>query len=102
MQQNQDDFIIDFAKDGLILEPSANCTPEEALRFLAELVEVEIKKFPFEVESEFRLFDFNCPNVVAFLYPKGEILILHPQSKTANIRLELLKRFFESVAKKLN
>lgn len=101
MKEHAHDFIIDFAKDGLILEPSANGNPEDSLRFLAEFVGVEIKRFPFEVESEFRLLDFNCPNVVAFLYPEGEILILHPQLK-AHIRLELLNSFFNLIAKRLN
>lgn len=103
MKKQQDDgFFIDFFKDGLILEPPANGgNPEESFRFLVGLVGIEIKRFPFEVENEHPLISFNHPNMIAFLYPKGEILILHPEFKDT-IRLNVLKDFFEAITKRLN
>lgn len=95
------DFIIDFAKDDIILEPCADCSPEESLRFLSEFVGVEVEVGKFPVEKELPIISFNCPNVIAFVYPKGEILILHPPLKKECLRLNLLTRFFREIAKRL-
>lgn len=102
MQHKHDEeFAIDFAKDGLILEPTCDATPLESLRFLAEIagVEMEISKFPFNIKKEFPIVSVHHPHVYMFLYPHGEIIIIHPATRNPSKRLEILRDFFNDISR---
>lgn len=100
-KHHEHDFVIDFFKDGLILEPYTDCGPEESLRFLAEIagIEMEISKLPFSIKREFPIVSVHHPHVYMFLYPKGEIVVLHPYTRNPSRRLKMLREFLEDVSR---